>query len=391
MSIGKRAFDHLFPAADELWQRAGAEMTEVTVDDGHVEDVPFFDLEVTGVKVLDDEPFVTRRGRALGRKVLHQVDVNGVDRLVRAYVPNSPYRTDHDFTLTSGSAWMTTIGGYAEHRSDLLFADNQMPAVQVGPPHSATVLPGPLEWLRVPQTISEARNTSIAQTAQEEQLIIAMMTDMYGLPSQQVALGDSRDAILSAAHFPYAAQHGAQIIAFDNKGRSVPQKVEAGDIPRFGRWLAKTGLGGLAASICLAKEGELGTLKGTSSLNPNFLASSLVGAMPALASGEAGRAISWVPRDTHGIEVLYGEDEMSYAEIFKELWAQHANVHIKDVPHGTHGALIHPLAHSGTRQRINRLAVEYREQGAALDSIDWKNIYVTKPNLSVVPPVEPAA
>lgn len=366
-------------------------MAEVTVDHGHVEDVPFFDLEVTHTEVLDDKPFVTRRGRALGRKVLHRVDINGVDRLVRAYVPNTPYRTDHDFTITSGSAWMTTIDGYAEHRANGLFADNQMPHVQVGPPHGATVLPGLLELLRVPQTIGEAHNTSIAQTAQEEQLIIAMMTDMYNLPSQQVALGDSRDAILTAAHFPYAAEHGAQIIAFDNKGRSVPQKMELGDLPRFGRWLAKTGLGGLAASLCLAKEGQLGTLRGTSSLNPNFLASSLVGAMPALASGEAGRAISWVPHDAHGIEVLYGQDDMSYAEVFKHLWAEHPNVHVKDVPGGTHGALIHPLAHSGTRERVNRLAAEYREQGAELSSIDWQNVYATKPNLSVVPPAESAA
>lgn len=386
-----RAFDYIFPDAEELWQRAGAEMAEVTVDDGHVENVPFFDLEVTDVKILEDEPFVTRRGRALGRKVLHQIDINGVDRLVRAYVPNDAYRTEHDFTITSGSAWLTTIGGYAEHRANLLFADNQMPAVQVGPPHSATVLPGPMEWLRVPQTIAEAHNTSIAQTAQEEQLIIAMMADMYDMPSQQVALGDSRDAILTAAHFPYATEHGAQVIAFDNKGRSAPQKVELADLPRFGRWLATTGLGGLAAAICLGKEGQLGTLKGTSSLNPNFIASSLVGAMPALASGEAGRAISWVPRDTHGIDVLYGQDDMSYADIFKQLWAEHVNVRVKDVPHGTHGALIHPIAHRGTRERVNRLAMEYREQEAELSSIDWEAVYGIKPTLSIVPPIEPAA
>lgn len=377
--LARQTFDHLFPSAEELWQRGDATMLDTMIDEGHIEKVPFFDLEVTKLKTLDDEPFITRRGRHIGRTVLHRLDVNGVDHMARAFVPSDEYRTEHDFTITSGAAWMTTIDGYAQDRSRKLFADTQMPVLQIGPPHSTKVLPFGLEFLRVPRTLKDATETSLARTAQIEQLAFAALSSMYDLPREQVAIGDSRDGNTTAGQYPYTHLYGASIIDFDNKGRCAPEKIELEDVPEFANWLADTVIGGVAVSICLAKEGQLGTLPGTTSFNPNFLASSLTGTMRALASGETRRMMDWVPKDAHGVDILYGRDDLSYPEIIKEAWAEHPNVHVKVVPKGNHASLLHPLAHTGRRKRMVERAQQYRSRSGKLDAMDWSPIHGIKP------------
>lgn len=376
--LAHQTFDYLFPSAEELWQQGNATMLDTVIDEGHSEKVPFFDLEVTKLKTLDDEPFITRRGRHIGRSVLHRLDVNGVDHMARAFVPNDEYRTEHDFTITSGTAWMTTINGYALDRSRKLFADTQMPVLQIGPPHSAKVLPFGLDFLRVPQTLKDASETSLARTAQIEQLAFAALSSMYDLPYEQVPIGDSRDGNTTAGQYAYMNMYGASIIDFDNKGRCAPEKVEFDDIPEFANWLADTMIGGIAVSLCLAKEGQLGTLPGTTSLNPNFIASSLTGTMRALASGETRRMINWVPKDAHGIDILYGRDDLSHPEIITEAWAGHPNVHTKIVPNGSHASLLHPLAHAGRRKRMVERAQQYRAHEGNLDEMDWNVIHGVK-------------
>lgn len=376
--FARQTFNQLFPHAEELWEQGNATMLDMVVDEGKVEKVPFFDLEITRMKQLDEEPFITRRGRHIGRSVLHRIDVNGVDHLARAFVPNDEYRTEHDFTITSGAAWMTTIDGYALDRSRKLFADTQMPVLQIGPPHSSKVLPFGLELLRVPKTLKDATETSLARTAQIEQLAFAALSSMYDLPHDQVPVGDSRDGNTTAGQYPYTHMYGASIVDFDNKGRCAPEKIELEDVPEFANWLADTVIGGLAVGICLAKEGQLGTLPGTTSFNPNFIASSLTGTMRALASGETGRMISWVPKDAHGIDILYGRDDLSHPEIITEAWSEHPNVHVKIVPKGNHASLLHPLAHTGRRKRMVERARQFRTHEGRLEDMDWNAIHGVK-------------
>lgn len=374
----RQTYDSLFPSDEELWDRGRATMVDKVIDEGHIEQVPFFDLEVTKLKTLDDEPFITKHGRHLGRTVLHRIDINGVDHLARAFIPDDEYRSDHDFTITSGTAWMTTIDGYALDRSRKLVADTQMPLLQIGSPHSTRVLPRGLEFLRVPRTIYEAAETSLARTAQTEQLAFAALSSMYDLPRQQVPIGDSRDGNTTTGQYAYMHDYGAEIIAFDNKGRCAPEKVNFEDLPEFADWLADTILGGIAVSLSLAKDGQLRSLPGSTTLNPNFLASSLTGTMRALASGETLRMMRWVPKDARGIDILYGKDDMSHPDIIEEAWSEHPNVHVKVVPNGNHASLLHPLAHAGRRARMVERAHQYRTHEGRIEDMDWNTIHGIK-------------
>ena len=380
-------FNHFLPSAEDLWERGGADMRTKIDNDGHEVTRPFFDLEVSEPKQIGKpERFVTKHSkRDLGTVAVHQFEVNGVDYLTRAFVPDDRYRTDYDFTITSGTAWTTTINGYALDRSRKLFADTTLPVLQVGPPHSGRKLSGPLEFLRVPDTVEEAQATSLARTAQVEQALFAALSRLYDLPQRQLPIGDSRDANTTPGQFEYAKDYGAELIGFDNKGRCAPYKMELKDMPRFVNWLASTALGGVAVATCLAKEGQLQTLAGTTSLNPNFWASTLTGTLQALASGETREMIDWVPRDTHGIDVLYGHD-MSYIDDIIAAWAQHPNVHTKLIHRGTHAALLHPLAHKGRRERISQLAFEHREHRGNLAAMNWQKIHGIR-----IPPVDQAA
>lgn len=377
-NITEKVFDHLLPPAEELWERGGATMVAHRNDDGSIEDRPFFDLEITNAdtykKPLGVEEFVTKRGRHIGRKVLHQIDVNGIDHLVRAYIPDGD-REDTDITITSGAAWFTTIGGYAEDRANKLFADNSQAVLQVGSPHSGQELPGPLEWLRVPETVNEAYQTSLARTAQIEQYLFAAVSDLYGLSRHQIAIGDSRDSMTTPAQYLYAPEYGADIVTFDTKARCVTSRLEMKDLPQVGTWALTTLMGGIAVSVCMAKEGQLHVLPGTSSLNPNFLASTVTGTMRSLVSGEAGIAMGWVPKDAAGIDIIYGHDSMSNVEEVRDAWNNHPDVYVKLVNGGTHASLLHPLAHTGRRRRTADTIQAYKERGGTVTKADLDRIY----------------
>lgn len=377
--IAEKIFDHLLPPAEELWERGGATMVTYENDDGSTEDRPFFDLEITNKdsykKPIEIEKFVTRHGRDLGRKALHKIDVNGVDHLVRAYVPDGD-REDTDITITSGAAWFTTIdGGYAEDRSNKLVADNKQALLQASSPHSGRELPGPFELLRVPETINEAYQTSLARTAQIEQYLFAAVSELYGLSKHQLAIGDSRDSMTTPGQYLYAPMYGADIVTFDTKARCVVNRLSMEDLPQVGTWALTTLMGGIAVSVCLAKDGQLHVLPGTSSLNPNFLASTLTGTMRSLVSGEAGITMGWVPKDAAGIDIIYGHDELSNVEEVREAWNNHPNVYVKLVKGGTHASLLHPLAHTGRRQRTKDTISAYKANNGSLTKQDLDRIY----------------
>jgi hypothetical protein len=379
MKIVQKGYNALFPSAEELWDRSGATMVPVAAADGSVVDRPFYDLEVTNKdtwdKPLEVEELVTRRGRRLGFSAVHQVEVNGIDHLARAIVTDG----QRDLTITSGSALTTSIGGYAHDRAIKITADTRQPHIQVGPPHSGQMLPSWLEGLRVPQTINEARATSLARTAQIEQFVFAKLSELYELPSQQVALGDSRDSITTPGQFLYTSLHGSEIVGFNTKARCMLNRMELGDLPKLGYWGAANLVGGIAVGMCLVREGQLGTLRGTSSANPNFWASTLTGNIRSLTSGEARLLIDTVPRDAHGVDTVYGRDMDGHDEI-RDAWGAetHPNVHVKHVLGGGHPALLHPKAHKTTRRDIKELVNEYKANNGNVHAMDWGRIHGLK-------------
>lgn len=385
MSKADEIFSKLFPSAEELWEMGDARMVESVDDNGRSTLRPFFDLGEPEILSSEYKPFVTKKSRRdLGIVASHVVEVDGIDYATRAFVPHDKLLGNAALTITSGTAWTTTIDGYPEDRSIKLFADNVQPVLQVGPPHSGSRSLSPKELLRVPETLREARTASLAHAAQVEQSIFAMLSERYGLPMRQLPIGDSRDSNTTPGQYAYADYYGATIVGFDTKARCAPDRITLADVPEFLSWLSSTAIGGVAVGACLLKDGQLGSLAGTTSFNPNFLASNMTGTMRALASGETGQMISWVPRAAHGTDVLYGRDSLSRVEQIRELWNEHPNVHVKVVPRGTHAALLHPLAHKGRRERIRSFVEEYCRTSGDLDAMNWRRIHGIKedPQLS---------
>jgi hypothetical protein len=237
------------------------------------------------------------------------------------------------------------------------------------------------EFTRVPETFVEARLASLALAAQTEQLISLTLSHKHDLPLIQVPIGDSRDSITTPGQFPYAHWNGVEILDFDTKARCALDRYGVLDgLPVLG-WTAKTVLGGLGVGLCLAKVGELETLKGTASLNPNFLVSTFTGGLRGLASDEPARMMSWVPTDTIGHDVIYGRDGLSNVEQVRDGWSANQNVYVKPVDKGNHASLLHPVAHTQLRGRMKRRAEEYLTSGGNRNAMDWNYIYGVNPEL----------
>lgn len=378
MNILEQGYNALFPSAEELWEKTGAQMVPVEAADGSIVDRPFYDLEVTNKdtykKPLDVEELVTRRGRHLGFAATHQVEVNGMDHLCRAIVTGGS-----DLTITSGTAYMTTINGYPKDRAIKMAADTGQSHLQVGPPHSGKMLPFFLEGLRVPETLDEARATSLARTAQIQQCIFEALSGLYELPPQQYPVGDSLDAITTPGQYLYAPMYGAKLVGFNNAARCMIYRMELKDVLKLPPWIAKSVVGGVAVGVCLAKEGQLGTtVKGATSANPNFWTSMLTGTTRSLTGGESRLLMDTVPRDAHGIDKTYGRDGLDTDKV-KEAWGEHhPNVYVKPIPRGTHPALLHPIAHKGTRSDVARVVKEHNAKNGNVDAMDWDYIHGLK-------------
>ena len=373
------AFDELMPSPDELWARGGASIESIEIEPGHCEAVPFFDLEIIDNKQLSIDNLEIKDGRQhrkIGQQVLSQIKLSdGIERLTRVITIDDKYRSDGNFTVTDGTAWTTTINGYTHDRARRIAKASGAGVIQIGAEHSGSVIPLGFDGLRLGRTLLQARSISLAKAAQAEQLIISQLTDDYGLGPDQYAIGDSRASMKTPGQFPYAEIYGNRIIHIDTKAPCVPERLGPHDAGRVIRWLGVEAVGGSGVIMQLACEGKLGTLVGTISGNPNYLASSIIGTVPALASGEAGRMVSWVPRTAHGQVVVYGHDGLSLGSRWQELWQDHPDIHVKSLPRKIHTHLLESKAHDQQIGRIKRFSQELDSHGADLSEIDWSRVY----------------
>jgi hypothetical protein len=374
-----RAFDTLFPGYEQLREDARADIRPTGIEPDLIVDVPYYQQTVEPPVLMNEKPFVTKSGRELGYRALYHVVVDGIGYEAFTCVPYDELRSDNEFLDLSSTAWMTQAGrGYTEDPNAKIFAHTLMPQVEIGPPASDSNGGLRSQALKLPTTLRRSKALPLSYTAQAEQAIVASLRENHSyldLPYAQVKRGKSRGANLSSGHIPYARANGSEIIALMNMGRCAPDKIELADVPEFATWLTTTGLGGVAASACLLKDGKLGSLRGTTSLDLNFLTANLTGTMRALASGETGEMLEWTPRTMYGSEVLYGLDSLSKAEETKRRLADRGNMRKKIVKGGTHGALLHPLAHSGEIERMKRFAEQYRFYGGQLALMDSDYIY----------------
>ena len=349
-SVAERAFDSVFPTADELWENGGAKVAG---------DVPYFmDLDIDG----EPETYATKnlyvkdglRRRKIGSSILLGYTMSdGIDRLVKVRTLDDNYRSDAEMLTTTSTAWTTTIGGYVGRRDERIARETGIQTVSIGAEGSTNAR------LHEPGVM---RTVSLAKAAQSEQAILEDVSRRFDLPTRHYGLGDSRGAMIKPAHSLYAPLYGNEVLFTDIKAPCVPDKLGPEDMPRVALWMAIEALGAAAVTATLLKERDFGLLVGTFDTHPRSLPVSLAGIMPALMSGEAGRLAEQAPRDMAGHLVLYGHDILSSVERWHEIYEPKPNMAIKNVSRGSHA---HLLSRIGLQvDRIKRAESSLRTDGA---------------------------
>ncbi len=362
-------FEKVLPSNEVLERRAGAVWRDVEVDDGRYEEAPFFDgLDVDEIRVVDE------RATKFGREVVLVVRTN--DSIWRDIRLDLPDETDVDLVVTDGAAWTTDNDGYVRPRAHRVVERTGTPVIRIGAEHSGNQhLPYVDRLLSLPETFLTAQKTSLAKTAQSEELIIDQLTKNYELPRRQYVIGDSRAAMKALRQHIYAKAYGLELAYMDIKAPCVPDKLEVKDIPRFLTWMGtEVGLGSLAL-LSMIRQGHGGSIVSTLSGEPNFVLGSIVGAMPALAAGAEANQL--LPRDARGHVVLYGHDGMSWPEVWKQRFEGHPHILTKHVRGGIHASLLNPASHMLQIGRIERY-LEVTDGGRSVNMTADEEAYVWK-------------
>ncbi len=377
MRYAEATFDKLFPTAEELWERGGAEYQDVELEPGHVaSDVPFFDvaLREETVPSVAERPFITRRRGKIGRIVTHNlVLADGVDRSAWVYLVNG---SRDDFTHTAGAAWFTHAGphSYNSDRMSALTATTMNNGIIVGAQHSGKKLPTLLEWMRLPATARQAYTRSLARSAQEKQLIINTLANYHGLAKKQYKRADSMDDMETSGEYVYADMYGMPIVQHDTHARCGFEDLELGDMGRFVDWVKAEFSQLPSIGFDLLREHRLRRVIGTVSLNPNFLTSSIVGAMPALASDEANRMVDWMRPSAYGHQTIMTGDGMSSVAWLDRLGANHSNVHAIAIP-GRHLDIVRPAIRRAEIDRAARYSREFQSHNGNVQLINRTLVY----------------
>lgn len=328
VNLAEKAFNSVFPSADELWEKGGATV---------IDDVPYFtELDIDGEpRELSGRNIYIRDGlrrKKIGTSMLLAYTMNdGIDRLVNVHTLDDDHRSPVDMLATTSTAWTTTVDGYARRRDLRINREAGIQTVTIGAEGSTN------EKLLDRDVLS---TISLAKAAQSEQAILAHASREFQLPTRHYGIGDSRGAMIKPAHSLYAPYYGNEMLFTDIKAPCVPDKLGPEDMPKVALWLGAEVLGGIAVASSLLKERDLGLLMGTFDAHPRSVPTSLGGIMPALMSGEAGRLAELTPDTINGHVVLYGLDILSSVHRWHEIYAHKFDMVIKNVPRGSHAHLL---------------------------------------------------
>ena len=365
-------YDWVVPEPQRRWERSG--MTgEVTVKqdaDGHDVNVPLFDVGVNSFESLPSREFGSK-DKPVGKvyaELFHLKD--GMTRLVQIWVP---YDVQAEFTATSGMAFLTMAPGYDAERSELL-ALRGIPVIQVSNEQGDKYLPHYSDIAKLGKTALLTPQMSIAKSAQAATEIVANVISRYELPQQIEIQGDSNGGISSIGRAVYASlalsdsdntpMYNLNPIWIDPKALVLHDRLPASKAHKIGKWVAKEATAGPQVIAELAIERALLSLRGTVSLNPNFLLATIAGTGPSIVGGETGELVKMLPDDMRGFANAYIRDELYDRENWQNGLRPFHNLYLNEVDKAVHA---HLLSRRGLRrqiERIDRLAEESREHGA---------------------------
>lgn len=367
------------PDYEELWVRGGADVQKVEIDKGRYEEVPFFNLEIASFASRNGGVAINNRGQVVGDYESFSITTSdGIDRTARLYLPRDGY-AQSDAVLHADTALTTTIKGHNDYAASTFVGATGHPMIFVGAEHGTNKTTHLKEFKRVPETLKRSQTISLAKSAQSSQLITSEIRDRFGLSNQLIKTGESRGAMLTPGHYPYAELYGNEIIYSDTTAPCVPERMfdNEGDLLRLLRWPSTEAMGLVALGLSMTKTRALKRHMGTVTLNPNFMVSNFLGVGPAILSGEAGRFTQWVPQDAPLYVSIFKNDMVSRPDVWRQLYARHENAYIREHRGGTHMTLANDEVLTSKTRRINS-ALALRALKAQPTHDDWHEIFTTR-------------
>lgn len=371
----------LAPHHEELWDRGGADVQKREIDEGRYEEVPFFDLEIVSFEPRKRKSgaAINNKGEVVGSYESFSITTSdGIDRTARLYRPSDRY-AQGDEVIHADTAWMTTITGHNDYAASTFVGAIGRPMIFVGAEHGTNKTTHIQEFGRVPTTFERSKTISLAKSAQSSQLITTAIRDRRQLSNQLVKTGESRGAMLTPGHYPYAELYGNEIVYADTTAPCIPERMfsDKNDILRLIQWPSAEAIGLLALGVALNKTRALKRHMGTVTLNPNFMVSNFVGVAPALFSGEAGNFSRWLPKDAPLYISTFKNDMVSRPDVWRQLFEEHDNVYIREHRGGTHMTLANDEVLASKARRINEaLALRALKEQPSPD--DWQEIFTAR-------------
>lgn len=355
------------PPYRKLWDRSG-QNGEVQVEGSEIA-LPFFELSILKVDFISSQSFDSNEGVSAGEALTYSFELSdGSSRIVRAWIPFD--RSEH-LVATSGTAFMTTIDGYAGDRSRRIASEAGLAVIQVGAEYSGDSVRSVTTPVRLAKAVMSAPAISLAKTAQAEELIIAEMCERHNLPRNQVAHGDSRDSVTTLAQPAYASLHDMNVAYIDPKALVMHDQLSSVvDIAKVLRWLGREAVVGSTVLMQLATENDLLRLSGTPTRDLRELTGLFVGTLPALFSGEAGVLAQSMPLDIRGYANLYRKDILCNVETWEETLRRYPNLYVNIVNKAVHAHLASITAGEKQLGRFTELREQTDIHGLNYDATD---------------------
>lgn len=366
----------VFPTPEERWEAGGASFRQ---EDG----LPIFNAEIVKATNPTIEDYVAkkhpldRRAVKIGKALTRTFTTSdGIERRSRVFIPDS---IEGSLSAQSGTAFTTSMDGYAEERAKLISARVGMPNIQHDAEHSGRKMRNVLDIIRLACTLKDGQMISLAKSAQAEAEMTAywLLEDKLDIPPDIAVFGDSWDGINSLALPPYAQMYGIKIPYIDPKALVLHDPIEPSleGVLKVAKWIRNEIVGGTAVIAALLAEGDLSPLNGTIPANPHFWVSSFTGVAPSLLGGEAGRFTQWLPEDIMGYASLYQNDSLCEVDVWANDLGRFEKMGIHITPEALHAHLLSKISQSKHRGRFHRLHNQNMIHGDNYDNFDTKYIH----------------
>ncbi|MCB9819734.1 hypothetical protein H6796_00290 [Candidatus Nomurabacteria bacterium] len=365
-----------FPEPHELWERGGATIEEVKIDNERYANVPFFNnISIDHIDEIGRE-LIYNKGKLRGQAVRSLVTMtDGIERATTTYLPTKYSLDNTQFTVHMDTPWLTGDKGHNDEIARRVMAQTGLPLVLVGPEEFSGHRDARYVLRNMAAVAMDSGRVSLARAAQDSMYIAADQVDKFNLPNLVVEIGESRGAMMAGAKHPHAESTGVQPVYYDITDPCLADGI-ASD-PRVAmnvlRFPIQEMTHILPVGVDLALKNRLHTQAGTVPLRAKYLAQAILGTGPAVLSGEAGEFPAFLPANTPVHLTNFRSNPVAHHSRWREKY-QHtmfAGVNLK----GAHLGLAYDSVARHLIMRIERLRDEMMGAGK-LEYVDYRRVHL---------------